>query len=136
MLKPPIKTVDDRDFNCKQIRRQVWCLIKPNPCDGEFNTVYLLLRCGNGIRERTREHQLPGRCTTLENFTCRHSKKQEEWCNIGCPNGGTPSQSGCNCRLGYHGNCCQFGTVQLYICKMYNISIPTLQLDSRSLLDD
>ena len=67
------------------------------------------LRCGNGIRERTREHQLPGKCTTLDNFTCRHSKKQQEWCNMGCSNGETPSQSGCNCRLGYHGNCCQFG---------------------------
>ncbi len=66
-------------------------------------------RCGNGLRERMRQHQLPGRCAELRDFRCRHATREQQWCNLGCPHGGAPSEAGCTCPPGYHGVCCQFG---------------------------
>ena len=62
--------------------------------------------CGGGIQERTRENQLPGQCSSLKDFTCHKSTKQQRACNEQCPNGGLPNEAGCACQAGWSGTCC------------------------------
>lgn len=73
----------------------------------------LYFSCGTGVATRTRELQSIGVCSELENFKCpyENSRTQPAMCNIGCPNGGTPSETGCACPPGYKGQCCTEGAL-------------------------
>ena len=71
------------------------------------DSVIVLYRCGGGTRSRTRRHQAPGQCASLKGFSCPHKElRQVEKCNIACPNGGSPSSTGCSCTPAWSGNCC------------------------------
>ena len=65
--------------------------------------------CGYGFRTRNRTNEMPGRCSELTNFNCRHSLNAKERCNMGCPNAGIPTTEGCKCQEGFKGKCCFTG---------------------------
>ncbi len=69
----------------------------------------IIFSCGGGVRTRSRKNQMPGQCASLKDFKCPKSLQQTEQCNIGCPNGGEPSERGCQCQPGWSGQCCNTG---------------------------
>ena len=73
------------------------------------------IRCGGGMSNRTRKHQISGRCRELKGFTCPHGTSQSASCNQGCPNGGQPGGGGCRCQEGWSGTCCS--------SRMLNVSL-------------
>lgn len=64
-------------------------------------------RCGtSGIQERTRQQTIAASC----GGTCYYDFRDTKACNRDrCRNGGSPYSSGCSCRLGYGGTCCEYG---------------------------
>ena len=64
-------------------------------------------RCGSsGTRLRTRQIVQAAACGGSCPFTFQDSQS----CNRNnCQHGGTPHSSGCSCRAGYSGTCCELG---------------------------
>ena len=62
-------------------------------------------RCGtSGIQQRTRQQTVAASC----GGTCPYHFHERMACNRdSCRNGGSPYSSGCSCRLGYRGTCCE-----------------------------
>lgn len=65
-------------------------------------------QCGtSGVQSRTRSVWLQAVC----GGTCHYHFSETRACNRNnCHNGGTPYSSGCSCRAGYKGTCCDRGT--------------------------
>ena len=65
-------------------------------------------QCGtSGTQRRTRWKTQTASCGGTE---CFYSPQQTRACNRDtCQNGGTPRSSGCSCRPGYWGTCCDQG---------------------------
>ena len=63
--------------------------------------------CGtSGSQRRTRSKTSPPSC----GGSCPYHFQETRACNRDkCQNGGTPHSSGCNCRPGYQGTCCEGG---------------------------
>ena len=68
-------------------------------------------QCGtSGTQTRTRQQTQAASC----GGTCPYSLSEKRACNRdNCQNGGTPHRSGCSCRAGYHGTCCEQGEFRL-----------------------
>ena len=68
-------------------------------------------QCGtSGTQTRTRQQTQAAYC----GGSCPYSLSETRACNRGnCQNGGTPYSSGCSCRSGYRGTCCEYGEFRL-----------------------
>jgi len=64
-------------------------------------------QCGtSGTQSRTRQQVQAASC----GGTCPYNLRETRACNRdSCRNGGTPHSSGCSCRAGYRGTCCEQG---------------------------
>ena len=64
-------------------------------------------QCGTtGTKTRTRQQTQAASCGS----TCPYNFQETQACNRdNCQNGGTPYISGCSCRAGYNGMCCEQG---------------------------
>ncbi len=64
-------------------------------------------QCGSsGTQVRTRQQLQAASC----GGTCPYNLRETRACNRdNCQNGGTPHSSGCSCRAGYGGTCCEQG---------------------------
>ena len=64
-------------------------------------------QCGtSGTQRRTRPQVSPASC----GGSCPYTFSDNRACNRdNCRNGGTPHSSGCSCRPGYKGTCCEGG---------------------------
>ena len=65
-------------------------------------------QCGtSGVQRRSRSQTSAAVC----GGTCPYHLSETRACNRNnCQNGGTPHSSGCSCRAGYRGTCCEGGT--------------------------
>lgn len=70
-------------------------------------------QCGtSGTQRRTRPQVSPASC----GGSCPYTFSDNRACNRdNCRNGGTPHSSGCSCRPGYKGTCCEGGK-EKYLC--------------------
>ena len=68
-------------------------------------------QCGTrGTQSRTRQQVQAASC----GGTCPYHLRETRACNRdNCRNGGTPHSSGCSCRAGYRGTCCEQGESRL-----------------------
>ena len=68
-------------------------------------------QCGtSGTQTRTRQQTQAASC----GGSCPYSFSETRACNRdSCQNGGTPLSSGCSCKAGYHGTCCEYGEFRL-----------------------
>ena len=68
-------------------------------------------QCGtSGTQTRTRQQTQAAYC----GGSCLYNLSETRACNRGnCENGGTPYSSGCSCRSGYRGTCCEYGEFRL-----------------------
>ena len=68
-------------------------------------------QCGTrGTQSRTRQQGQAASC----GGTCPYHLRETRACNRdNCRNGGTPHSSGCSCRAGYRGTCCEQGESRL-----------------------
>ena len=68
-------------------------------------------QCGtSGEQSRTRQQVQAASC----GGTCPYSLRETRACNRNnCQNGGTPQSSGCRCRSGFRGTCCEYGEFRL-----------------------
>ena len=64
-------------------------------------------QCGtSGTQTRTQQQVQAASCSG----TCPYNTYESRVCNRdNCRNGGTPHSSGCSCRAGYRGTCCEQG---------------------------
>ena len=68
-------------------------------------------QCGtSGTQTRTRRQTQAAYC----GGSCPYSLRETRACNrYNCRNGGTSHRSGCSCRSGYRGTCCEYGEFRL-----------------------
>lgn len=68
-------------------------------------------RCGtSGTQSRTRRQVQAASC----GGSCPYRMRETRACNRNnCRNGGTPRSSGCSCRSGFRGTCCEYGEFRL-----------------------
>ena len=64
-------------------------------------------QCGtSGTQRRSRQQTQAAYC----GGSCPYRLSETRVCNRdNCRNGGTPHSSGCSCRAGYRGTCCEYG---------------------------
>ena len=76
-------------------------------------------QCGtSGTQERTRQQTQAASC----GGTCPYSLRETQACNRdSCQNGGTPHSSGCSCRTGYGGTCCEQGEPTVKYPEIYDV---------------
>ena len=69
-------------------------------------------QCGTrGTQRRSRSKTVVEAC----GGTCHYPLDQNRACNRdACKNSGTPHSSGCSCRPGYRGTCCESGKLKNY----------------------
>ena len=84
------------------------------PHSYSWNLSCIYTRCGGGTQNRTRESNIIGQCTTLDDFVCPYPLSQTQACNTDCPHGGSPdaAKQGCRCPKGREGRCCEIGIMQ------------------------
>ena len=94
-------------------------------------------QCGtSGTQTRTRQQIQAASC----GGTCPYNTYESQACNRdNCRNGGTPHSSGCSCRTGYGGTCCEQGRSRLRsvcmrtsrnaITNYYNVTKLTESID-------
>ena len=74
-------------------------------------------KCGtSGTKRRTRQQVQAASCGGF----CPYNLLEARACNRdNCQNGGTPYSSGCSCRAGYGGTCCEHGEFSVrHICVL------------------
>lgn len=91
-------------------------------------------QCGtSGTQRRTRSKTVVEAC----GGTCPYPLDENRACNRdACKNSGTPHSSGCSCRPGYRGTCCESGKLKnARLITKTNSSVElTIALDSKMLL--
>ena len=73
--------------------------------------------CGtSGSQKRTRRQTSPAAC----GGSCPYHFTETRACNRDkCKYGGTPHSSGCSCRAGYRGTCCEGGKCRELVSEMF-----------------
>ena len=97
---------------CSAVNCQVGSWTSWNSCSHQCGT--------SGTQIRTRQLVHAASC----GGTCPYSLSETRACNRNsCQNGGTPHSSGCSCRSGFRGTCCEDGEFRLRSVSLTSYSV-------------